>query len=78
MDYLTVGSNIIYLHFETQIGNKGRPFRYVGLKRNESIPEKWVDKILKSHWIYTFIYIDTGELLEIEFDYNEKYVDRRN
>jgi len=65
----------INLNFETQISKLGRPFRLSGVKKNLQLPEKWVDKVLKNHWIYSFIYLDEqGGFFEIEIDYNDKFL----
>ena len=53
----------------------GRPFRLSGISKNLQVPEKWVNRVLCNHWIYTFIYLDKeGGLVHFEFDYNDKFV----
>ena len=65
----------IFLNFETQMSKLGRPFRLSGTRKNLQLPEKWVDKVLKNHWIYSFIYLDEkGGFFEIEVDYNDKFL----
>jgi hypothetical protein len=65
----------IFLNFETQISKLGREFRLSGTRKNLQLPEKWIDKVLKNHWIYSFIYLDErGGFFEIEVDYNDKFL----
>lgn len=65
----------INLNFETQISSLGRPYRLSGTRKNSQLPEKWVNKVLKNHWIHSFKYLDEqGGFFEIEIDYNDKFV----
>lgn len=73
MEHLTIKNQTIGLHFEPQVGTNNKPFRYCGIRKNEDYPEKWIDKVFKWHWIYTFVYINTNEVFELEFDYNDKF-----
>lgn len=76
MEKIKINSeNTIFLNFETQISKLGRPFRLSGTRKNLQLPEKWVDKVLKNHWIYSFIYLDErGGFFEIEVDYADKFL----
>lgn len=59
--------------FQTQYDKNKRPFRLSGTKKNTQIPNKWIDKVLKNHWIYSFIYLDEqGGFFEVEIDYFDK------
>jgi hypothetical protein len=70
-----VHKDTVQLHFNTQEGTLGRPFRLSGTRKNLQLPEKWVNGIVKWHWIYSFIYLDErGGFFEIEIDYNDKFV----
>ena len=65
----------IKLNFDTQISKLGRSFRQSGLKKNSQLPSKWIDKVEKWHWIYSFKYLDEkGGFFEVEIDYNDKFV----
>jgi len=65
----------IFLNFETQTSKLGRPFRLSGTRKNLQLPEKWINKDLKNHWIHSFIYLDEkGGIFEIEIDYFDKFV----
>ncbi len=65
----------IFLNFEIQQSKLQRPFRLSGTRKNLQLPEKWIDKVLKNHWIYSFIYLDErGGFFEIEIDYNDKFL----
>lgn len=81
MEHITVKGNKLYLNFETQMGPEGRPLRLSGIAKNLQVPEKWIDKTFKNHWVYTFIYLDKkGGFIDFEFDYFDKYVgfEKRN
>lgn len=63
------------LNFETQTSPSGRPIRLSAISKNLQVPVKWIDKVLKYHWIYTFIYLDEqGGLVSFEYDYNDKFL----
>jgi len=64
----------IFLNFETQISKLGRPFRLSGTRKNLQLPEKWIGKDLKNHWIYSFKYLDDFSFFEVEIDYNDKFI----
>ena len=76
MDYLTIKNQKIYLHFEPQVGTNNREFKCIGHKINEEFPSKWSNtkKVFCFHWIYTFKYLDTGEVFELEFDYLDNFL----
>ena len=63
------------LHFEEQLSPQGRPIRLSGISKNLKMPEKYVDKFYKHHWIYTFRFIDSADgFISFEFDYYGKFV----
>jgi len=65
----------IELNFETQISKLGRPFRLSGTKKKLQLPEKWIGKDLKNHWIHSFKYLDERSgFFEVEIDYNDKFI----
>jgi len=75
MDKIKINSETyIYLNFETQISKLGRPFRLSGTRKNLQLPEKWVDKVLKNHWIHSFKYLDDFTFFEVETDYQDNFV----
>jgi len=76
MEYLTIKKQRIGLHFDPQIGINGREFRYFGIRKNLQLPEKWINKTFKWHWIYSFIYLDNEQVFELEFDYNDKFLQK--
>ena len=58
---------------QTQHDKNNRPFRLSGTRKNLQIPAKWIDKVLKYHWIISFIYLDEqGGIFEINLDYFDK------
>ena len=73
MEHLKIKDQSIGLHFEPQVGKNKRPFKWFGIRKNTELTEKWIDKTLKWHWIYSFIYLDNDEVFELEFDYNDNF-----
>ena len=71
---LNINDFILQLNFEIQLSKLGRHFRLSGTEKNLQHPSKWIDKVEKWHWIYTFIYLDTKEIIKFEFDYNDKFL----
>jgi len=63
----------LHLNFEPQVTPQGHEVRLSGIAKNLKIPEKWVNKELRNHWIYTFRYIGTDKFISFEFDYNDKF-----
>lgn len=48
--------------------------RYLGIRKNCQVPDKWVNKTLKSHWIYSFVNIETDKIIEFEFGINDEFL----
>jgi hypothetical protein len=48
--------------------------RYMGIRKNGQVPEKWVNGSYNSCWIYTFEKIETGGIIEFEFDYYDNFL----
>jgi hypothetical protein len=70
-----VHKETLQLHFNIQEGNLGRPFRQSGLRKNSQLPSKWIDKVERWHWVYSFKYLDErGGFFEVEIDYNNKFL----
>ena len=65
------------LNFETQVSPSGRPIRLSAISKNLQVPAKWVDKVLKYHWIYTFRYLDKQDgFVSFEFDYLDNFLQK--
>ena len=63
--------------FETQVSPSGRPIRLSAISKNLQVPAKWVDKVLKYHWIYTFRYLDKQDgFVSFEFDYLDNFLQK--
>ncbi len=63
------------LDFEPQLSPSGRPIRLSGIAKNAKLPEKYINKGYKNHWIYTFRYLDEQDgFVSFEFDYNDKFL----
>jgi hypothetical protein len=74
MDTINIKGFKLNLNFEPQLSKNGKEIRLSGIAKNCQVPEKWVDKSYKSHWIYTFRYIGTETFVSFEFDYLNKFV----
>jgi hypothetical protein len=74
MESIKIKNVELLLNQSIQISPNGREIRYSGIRKNGQVPDKWVNGTLKSHWIYSFIYLDTGEIIEFEFDYFDKFI----
>jgi hypothetical protein len=65
-----------WLDQRIQLTPLGKEIRYSGIRLNEERERIWVwrdgYRVEKSHWIYTFVYLDGSGLLEFECDYNDK------
>ena len=61
------------LNFEPQLTPQGHEVRLSGISKNLKLPDKWVNKELKNHWIFTFRYIGTDNFISFEFDYNDNF-----
>ncbi len=63
--------------FETQTSPSGRPIRLSAISKNLQVPAKWIDKVLKYHWIYTFRYLDKQDgFVSFEFDYLDNFLQK--
>jgi hypothetical protein len=72
---ILINQTRIFLNFETQTSKLGRPFRQSGLRKKNQLPSKWIDKVEKWHWVYSFKYLDErGGFFEVEIDYNNKFL----
>jgi len=64
----------IKINFDPQISKNGKEIRLSGIAKNCQVPQKYVDKTFKNHWIYTFRYIGTTDFISFEFDYYDKFI----
>lgn len=70
---IQISKNVsLKLDFEPQQTPNGNFIRLSGIRKSGL--EKWINGYLKSHWIYSFINIETDKIIEFEFDYNDKFV----
>lgn len=66
-------NNKIYTDLRTQTSPQGHEFKLSSIRKDLTKPEKWVNGVVKWHWIYLFYYSD-GKGFEVELDYNDKFV----
>jgi len=74
MDTINIKGFKLNLNFEHQLSKNGKEIRLSGIAKNLKVPEKWIEKSFKNHWIYTFRYIGTDTFISFEFDYYGKFV----
>jgi len=74
MEKILIKNTELFLNQSIQISPNGREIRYSGIRKNGQVPDKWINETLKSHWIYSFIYLDTGAVIEFEFGTDDKYL----
>lgn len=72
--YIKIKDFKLKLNFEPQLSKNGKEIRLSGISKNCQLPEKWLDKSFKNHWIYTFRYIGTETFVSFEFDYYNNFV----
>ncbi len=76
-DYHNENNNqYLFLNFENQVYEKEkRPIRLSAISKNLQVPEKWINKTIKWHWIYTFRYLDKEDgFVSFEFDYLDNFL----
>lgn len=84
---IQISKNVsLKLDFEPQQTPNGNWIRLSGIRKNESKPSIFLDKdnkvvnkyykdkTEKSHWIYSFINIETDKIIEFEFDYYDNFL----
>ena len=75
MRQITLNKIKLNLNFEPQTSPSRRPIRLSGIGKNLQVPEKYINKAYKNHWIYTFRYLDEKDgFVSFEFDYNDKFL----
>jgi hypothetical protein len=68
--YIEIKDNKIHLNFDIQTSPQGRPIRWSGVEKNLQVPEKFTDGLLRSHYFYSFRYMDEqGGYVIFEVDY---------
>ena len=67
--YIKINGFKLNLNLEPQLSKNGKEIRLSRIAKNCQMPEKWIDKSYKNHWIYTFRYIGTETFVSFEFDY---------
>ena len=75
LESILIKETRIFLSFETQVSKKRRPFRLSSTRKCLEVPERWVDKVLKNHWIHSFIYLDEdGGSFEVQIGYYDEFI----
>jgi len=74
METININGFKLNLNFDNQISKNGKEIRLSGIAKNCKMPEKWINKVFKNHWIYTFRYVGTDKFVSFEFDYYDKFI----
>ena len=69
---LNIKGTEVPLSFKESISPNGRPFRLSGIKKNSDA--KFINRVEKWQWIYTFIYTDDGSFFGFEIGYNDEFI----
>ena len=78
MNYINLpNKDKIYIDLRVQEGSKGIPFKLVGTRKDLTKPPKWIERVEKWYYIFTYRYLDGLGRFEIEVDYNDKYIQKR-
>jgi len=51
----------------------GLKYRVTGIEMVEG-SERWINGVLRYHWITSICFIDTDERISLEYDYSEKVI----
>lgn len=77
MNQININGFILQLDFEPQQSPRGRLMRLSGTAKDLNYPEKWVDRVLKNYWVYTFIFLDgEKEFINFVFNYHNIFVNQ--
>lgn len=72
---IQISKNVtLNLNQEPQLTPNGNWIRLSGIRKNGQVPDKWINGGYKSHWIYSFINIETDKIIEFEFDYYDEFL----
>ena len=59
--------------YETYKSSKGLDYRVTGIEKVEG-SERWINGVLKYHWITSICFIESDERISLEYDYSEKVI----
>ena len=59
--------------FATYTSPNGLAYRVTGIEKVES-SERWINGVLKYHWITSICFIKSDERISLEYDYSEKVI----
>ena len=59
--------------YETYKSPKGLDYRVTGIEKVEE-SERWINGVLKYHWITSICFIESDERISLEYDYSEKVI----
>ena len=59
--------------YETYTSPNGLAYRVTGVEKVES-SERWINGVLKYHWITSICFIESDERISLEYDYSDKVI----
>ncbi len=74
MEKINVNGFYLNLNLETQPSKNGKLIRLSAIGKITTKPQKYIDKMYRSHWYYEFRYVGTETFVKFEFDYFNKFV----
>ena len=63
--------------YETYKSPKGLDYRVTGVEKVEG-SERWINGVLKYHWLVSICFLNSDKRLTLEYDYNEKIIKKFN
>jgi len=59
--------------YETYKSPKGLAYRVTGVEKVEG-SERWINGVLRYHWLVSICFLNSDKRLTLEYDYNEKVI----
>jgi hypothetical protein len=63
--------------FATYTSPNGLVYRVTGVEMVEK-SGRWIDGVLRYHWLVSICFIESDERISLEYDYNEKIIKKFN
>ena len=63
--------------YETYNSPKGLDYRVTGVEKVEG-SERWINGVLRYHWLVSICFLNSDKRLTLEYDYNEKIIKKFN
>jgi hypothetical protein len=63
--------------FATYTSPNGLAYRVTGIQKVEG-SERWIDGVLRYHWLISICFLNSDKRLTLEYDYSEKVIKKFN